>query len=132
MCLFRYDATHSKLYQTVSIPHLNLHFGFHGKFQAVELNPSAKYWAFAAMVLEYRTAGNDYLGRTLFVLQLPHSSLVSTPTQHLIPVSDTLWHAYSITLADELANLPGIKPAQVQVVTVAALDSTNGCRIGHC
>ena len=130
VCLFKYDATGSvntRLYQTVSIPYLNLRFSFQGKFQAVELNPAATYSAWSGMALEYRDAGGGYLGRTIFISQTPHSLLVSSPTQHLIPVSDTNWNAYAVDLVNELGNLPGITPDQVRAITVAAMDSTDGC-----
>jgi hypothetical protein len=125
--LYKYDADYIKLFQTVNIPHIYLRFSFSGKLLAKELNPSAPYWAFSSVILEYLDEEANYLGRTMFIYKTPHCSVANNERQHLIEITDTLWNDYQINLFEELANLPGINPFDVKKIRVALFDSTNGC-----
>lgn len=125
--LYKYDADYIKIFQTIEIPHIYLNFSFSGKLLAQELNPSAPYFAFSSLVLEYLDESENYLGRTMFIYKTPHCPLTNTSNQHLIEITDTLWNDYNLNIFEEFANLPGINPFAVKKIRVVLLDSTNGC-----
>jgi len=124
---YKYDATFGRMYQTLDVANPGVRFSAQAQLVAVELNPAATYWAFAALELQYLDAAGNYLGRTLIGYATPHSSLSSSTTQHIITAVDSLWHSYQFNIQDELVNLTGVSPSEVRKVKVAMLDTTNGC-----
>lgn len=125
--LYKYDADYIRIFQIINIPHIYLNFSFSGKLLARELNPSTNYFAFASLNLEYLDENDNYLGRTMFIYKTPHCPLISTPNQHLIEITDTLWNNYNLNIFEEFANLPGINPFAVRKIKIVLLDSTDGC-----
>jgi hypothetical protein len=125
--LYQYDASYGMLSQTVNSGNAWVNFSAQLALQAVETNPAVTYWAVGALAISYLSANDSVLGRTLIACTTAHSPLVSSSTLHLITVADTLWHTYAFNLQTELANLPGVNPAQVRKLRIALFDTTNGC-----
>jgi hypothetical protein len=129
LCLYKYDATGTMLYQTVNVTTTRLTCRFSAALQAVELNPSQPYFAIAAVAIEYRDINENYLGRTVYAYKTAHAAveLPGSSTQRVVSVSDNLWHDYEANLQTELAALPGINPNSVRRLRMVAFDTTNGC-----
>lgn len=124
----KYDADYAKLYQTVNIPTTDLQFSISAKLFAYEYNPSASYWAAAAVCLRYLDANGNQLGETRIAHMSPHCPWTNTSTVRIIPVTDPAnWYNYQFNVNNELANLPGVNPLQIRKIQVALLDTTNGC-----
>lgn len=124
----KYDAVYAKLSQTVNVPTTNLQFGVSAKLYALEYNPSATYWAAAAVCLRYLDANGNQLGETRIAHMSPHCPWTNTNTVHIIPVTDpNNWYDYRFNVNNELANLPGVNPSQIRKIQVALLDTTDGC-----
>lgn len=112
--LLRYSTS---LSQTVSLPSLATRFADDARLVAY-IAQDTTYYAYAAVTLEYQDAAGTALGRTMVLRQTDRSPLVSTPTRHLIFAPDEEWHRFGFVIADELANLPGVNPADVAKVAI--------------
>ncbi|MEO0072442.1 MAG: hypothetical protein ABIK10_03225 [candidate division WOR-3 bacterium] len=124
----KYDAVCAKLYQTVPIPTTDLDFSVNAKLYAYEYNPSASYWAAAAVILRYLDSNNNLLGETRITYKTPHSPWINTSTIHLINAPDpNNWYQYSFNLNSELTNLPGVNPSAIRKIQVVLMDTTDGC-----
>lgn len=125
--VYKYDANVARVDQTVNVPHTDLFFAYTAKMKAVELNSSATYWAAAGLSLTYRNEFGAALGETRIASMTPHCPWSSSSTFHVIAVTDTNWNSAMIDVAAELGNLPGVSPAAVKQITVAVVDTTDGC-----
>jgi hypothetical protein len=124
----KYDNAHAKLFQSVSIPTTNLDFSVFAKLFTIEYNPADIHWAVASIDISYLDSGANVLGLTRICNISPHCPWVSTDSCHLIIVTDTSnWNNYSFNIEDELANLPGVNPADVAAIEIALYDTTDGC-----
>jgi hypothetical protein len=125
----KYDATHAKLSQIVTIPTIHdLRFSAFAKLYAYEYNSSATYWAAAAIALRYLDINNNLLAETRIVHKSPHCSWSNTNTVHLITVTDpNNWYSYTLDLDTELVNFPELNIDNIKKIQVALLDTTNGC-----
>jgi hypothetical protein len=128
----KYDATHAKLHQTVSIPSTmslaDLEFMVDARLSAREHTPSAPYWAAAAILIRYIDDNDNVLGDTRICWPTPHCFWTSSSTVNLILAADTSnWYNYSFNVNDELANVPGVNPPDIAKIQVALFDTTNGC-----
>ena len=124
----KYDASCAKLYQTVNITSTNMQFSVKVNLSANEINHYATYWSAAAICLRYLSSNNNLLGETRIVYKSAHCPWVSSNTVHLIEatVPDT-WQTYSFNLNTELTNLSGVNPANIKMIQVVVMDTTNGC-----
>ena len=125
--IYRFDSYYAKLAQEVAVPDLNLAFSYSTRLTARDLGAWAGYWAAASICLTYKDAVGDQHGQTYITFKTPNCPWTNTPVQHLIVLSDSGWHTGSLNIASELANLPGVNPAAITSIEVAALDTTNGC-----
>jgi len=124
----KYDAISAQIYQTVNIPTTDLQFSVNGKLYAYEYNSTATYWAAAAICLRYLDQNNNLLGETRICYKSPHCPWTSSDNLHLlVEMFPNMWINYSFNLNTELANLPGVNPANIRKVQVALYDTTDGC-----
>jgi hypothetical protein len=112
--LLRYSTS---LSQTVNLPSLATRFAGDARLIAY-IAQDTTYYAYAAVTLEYQNAAGTALGRTMVLRQTDRSPLTNTPTRHLIFAPDEEWRGLGFIIADELANLPGVTPADVAGVVV--------------
>jgi hypothetical protein len=113
--LLRYSTT---LSQSVALTTLDTRFAFRTRLYAYVVADTGVYHAYASVTLEYQDAAGTDLGRTMVLRKTARSPLVNTATRHLIPAPDEAWQAYEFVVRDELANLPGVNPAEVARVAV--------------
>jgi hypothetical protein len=117
--------SYAKLYQTVYVPTTDLEFSVNAKLYAYD-NDDSVSWAGAAVVISYLDTCDSLLGDTKICAQ--SSSLqhpwINTSTSHIIEAPDSFWHDYSFNIDDELTNLPGVNPSDINKIQVALLDST--------
>lgn len=125
--LTKYDYCYFRLYQTVPVTSLYLNFSVQAKMDAIETAPTLIYWAISSVALTYLDAGDNPLGETRIIYRSPHCPYVNTDYFHMIDAADTNWHDYSFIVNDELANLPGVNPAQIAKIRCALYDTTDGC-----
>ena len=124
----KYNASSAKLYQTVTIPTLDLQFSCQALLYVLEHSPSSETWAASAIILRYLNSSNNLLGQTRIVNKSPNCTWSNSGTNHLIVVTDTAnWHDYSFNLNNELNNLSGVNRSNIRKVQVAIIDTTNGC-----
>ncbi len=125
----KYDATHAKLSQVVTLPTINdIQFSAYAKLYALELGTSTSYWAAAAICLRYIGASNNLLAETRIAYKTPHCPWTNSGTLHLITVTDpNNWYNYSLNLNTELQNFPTVNPNLIRKIEVALVDTTNGC-----
>jgi hypothetical protein len=115
----------TKLYQTVDIPSTaNFTFAIKAKIVAFDNDYDSLCWAASAAIVYYLNSAGTVLGETRICGFSAPCPWVSTSTIHLIQAADTLWHNYSFVLNAELANLPGVTPAQVTKIQVCLYDTT--------
>ena len=76
------------------------------------------YYAYAALVLEYQNAAGTALGRTWLMTKVGDYNPQNSPTEHYILTTSDIWQDHTFLLADELANLSGVNPAEVARVAV--------------
>jgi hypothetical protein len=125
----KYDATHAKLSQTVTIPTINdLQFSAYAKLYAYEYNSTTTYWAAAAVVLRYLDYNNNLLAETRISYKSPHSPWVNTNTVHLIQIHDpNNWYTHTLNISTELTNFTGVNINNIKKIEVALFDTTDGC-----
>lgn len=120
------DSGSVKLYQTRDVPSTNLYFSVHAKLYA--RTSYASYWAGAAVILSYLNSSGVILGETRICQKTTSCPWSNSSTMHLIINSDTLyWYDYSFNVNDELTNLPGVNPAQINKIRVSLFDSIIHC-----
>ena len=115
--VYKYDRYFARIKQTVDIPNTNLQFSASSRLYARHISGTG-YYAYAAIILEYVNSHGGLLGRTMIIQKTPNCNLGNTSVLHLIVVSSTNWEDYDFIIADELANLPGVNPAEVAKITV--------------
>ncbi|MBN2362915.1 hypothetical protein JXL83_02160 [candidate division WOR-3 bacterium] len=84
-------------------------------------------WSAAALVIGYIDAENSLLGETRICDRTSYCPWISTPTIHLMEATDSMWHYYTFNLSDELTNLSGINPDNVQKIRIELLDTSYNC-----
>ena len=124
----KYDASYAKLFQVVNIATTDLEFHASARLYAYEYNPATTYWAAAALVISYLDDDNNVLGETRICHLSPHCPWTGSDYIHIIETTDPYnWYEYSFNIDDELANLPGVIPADIASIGIAVYDTTNGC-----
>lgn len=113
--LLRYSTT---LSQTAALTTLDSRFAFRSRLYAYVVADTGEYHAYASVTLEYQDAGGSELGRTMILRKTAQSPITNTATRHLILAPDEAWQSYEFVVRDELANLPGVNPAEVARVAV--------------
>jgi len=114
-----------KLAQRVNVLSPWLDVSFWAKFAIG--GGSATCWSVACMTIGYYDASDARLGETRFYHHNSYCNWTSTPTMHLIDVTNPDWNQYSLNISEELADhLPGVNPNSVRRVEVALFDTTGG------
>ncbi|HEX7321159.1 MAG TPA: hypothetical protein VF399_12495 [bacterium] len=113
-----------RLYQRVNIPVTALDFSAILKLSADDNNADTLCWAAAALVISYVNQSGNVLGQTRIGQWTTPCPWQNSPVLHLVSVADTLWNAYSFSIDNELAQLPGVDPAQVRSIEIALFDTT--------
>ena len=116
---------YARLYQVVDIPTTDLEFSINAKFYAYDNNAGA--WAAGAVVISYMNESGSTLGETRIYTYSPGCTWTNSPTLHLITATDTNWNNYSFNIADELVNLPGVNPSEVDKIGVALYSYADWC-----
>jgi len=116
---------YAKLYQTVTIPTLDLTFQAQLRFITYASGGTA--WAGAALVISYRNSGNTVLGQTRICNKTTYCPWQNTSTLHLIIAPIGSWNHFEFKILDELKNLPGVDPSQVAKISVALFDTCYDC-----
>jgi hypothetical protein len=107
----------AKLFQLAHIPTTDLDFS--ATIKLLASSNSTTCWAGAAFVITYMDDAGDVLGETMICRMSPASTWTNTPTRHLIAAADTNWNNYAFNINAELADLPGINPADVARIEVS-------------
>ncbi len=111
------DIGYAKLYQRVDIPGVNLMFSCNARLVAT--TTSSTCWAGTALIIGYLNASNTLLGETMICRRTAACPWQNTTTRHLIDAVDTLWHNYGFNISNELANLPGVNPANIARIEIS-------------
>lgn len=127
LVLEKVSAGHIKLFQTIDITTLNMQFSASANLRAYEYNPSASYWAAAAVCLRYLGENNGLLGETRIARRSPHCPWQNSGTLHIINVTNESWQTHSFNLRDELLNLSSVNLDAIKKIQVVLMDTTNGC-----
>lgn len=114
----------AELSQMVDIPSTDLLFTCNAKIYAFDNDADTLTWAAAALIISYLDDGGATLGETRICNFSTPCPWLSTPTCHLIIAIDSFWHNYGFNIDDELANVPGVNPADVQKISIALYDTT--------
>lgn len=125
--LYKYSGTtgHAILDQTTDIPTTHVDFKVTAKLYAWDNHSGA--WAGAGVVVRYLDASNAVLGDTRICMRSNGCPWADSPTCHVIPVYDSLWHIYSFNVHNELANLSGVDANDVAKIKVTLVDSVSHC-----
>jgi len=116
---------YARLYQVVDILTTDLEFSVNAKLYAYDNHASA--WAAGAVVISYMNESGSILGETRIYRGSTGCTWTNSPTLHLITVSDTNWNNYSFNIADELVNLSGVNPSEVDKIGVALYSYADWC-----
>jgi hypothetical protein len=119
-----FGSGYCKAWQTIDIPTTDLSFSVNAKLWAYDNDADTLCWAAAAIQVFYLDQAGSILGETRIYFKTSPCPWVSSPTLHLVEVTDDLWHAYSFNVNSELTNLPGVSPSAVKQIQVAAFDTT--------
>lgn len=116
---------YASLYQMVDVPSVELTFSCNAKLYAFDNDADTLCWAGAAVVIGYHNSAGTRLGETRICQFTTPGTWTSSSTRHLINVFDSLWHNYSLNIANEISTyLPGVNPANVSKISVALFDTT--------
>jgi len=109
-----------RLSQKVAVPDLDLGFAVSCRLWAkTELE---SLFAAGCVSLEYLDRSDSVLGETRIFTATSGCDWTSSPSLHLIRVSDSLnWHDYQFNVASELDSLPGVNRDSVRAVNVGLL-----------
>lgn len=116
---------YAKLYQVATVPITDLEFSANAKLYAYDNHASA--WCGAAVMISYLNSIGSVLGETMICARSTQCPWTNTTTRHIIPAPDSLWHNYSFNINDELGNLPGIDPTDVNKIEISLFDSIYHC-----
>lgn len=115
----------SQLGQVVDVPGPGLVLSFRADYAIG--GGSSSCWQVAAVVARYKDQMDNTLGETRYYYHNSYCTWVSTPTVHLIDVTNPTWTQYTLDVADEIeTNLPGVNPGDVSRVEFALYDTTSG------
>lgn len=113
-----------KLGQLVSLPDTGYELTFRAQFRIDDGSPSC--WPVGSVGIEYCNAAEEVLGTSLFYLHDQYCSWSSSPTEHLVEVTDPDWREYRLSLGEELrTHLPGVNAADVSKVRVLVYNYTS-------
>ena len=115
--VYKYMRYFARLYQVVDIPSTDVRFS--GQARLIASKGTANgYYAYAALILDYRNSAGGSLGRTMILKKVGSYFPENTPTQHIVNVTSNEWEDYSFSIADELDNLTGVDPNEVAAISV--------------
>jgi hypothetical protein len=109
---------HTKVYQTIVVPSVDLAFSVTARFQSFADFGEAHPWAAAAVLIYYEDQFGGLQGTTCIGRLTGYCPWSDTPTFHIIPAADEGWNTYSFNIADELQNFPGAVGDEVTRVRV--------------
>jgi hypothetical protein len=119
VCVHKVLHQWDMLSQNVDVPNVNLNFSVSAKLFCKTERPDTGFYACANVVLAYLDDDDSVLGETRIYSHTGGCDWADLPTLHLIEAPDTTqWHNYSFNVADELANLAGVNPAEVRAIRV--------------
>ncbi len=119
-------GVYGKLYQTVTIPTIDLRFSIKARLQAF-VNELTGHWAGSSVLIAYADGYGRHLGSTRICARTSSCPWVNTPIHHLIDAANTLWNTYGFDVCEELKNLPGVNPAAVKKIEVSLYSETYHC-----
>ena len=114
--IYKLQRYFARLSQVVDIQNTDVWFS--GSARLLASSSSSGIYAYGALILEYRDADGDALGRTMLVRKAGNYDPQTTPTQHVILVTGDNWVDYGFLIADELTNLTGVNPVEVAAINV--------------
>jgi hypothetical protein len=124
-----YKATgttgYAQLLQIANIPTCNTDLSFSAKLYAWDNYSGA--WAGAAVVIGYLDSTNALLGETRICQWSYDCPWVNAANCHIIQVTDSLWHSYSMNILDELLYVPAVDPDEVAKIKI-----TLEAQVVHC
>ncbi len=115
---------HVKIWQAVSVPSTDILFSANLKTSAYG---GGGAWCASALILAYLDWNGTELGRTAIASLSSTCPWSDSDTMHIIDTLYGEWQLHEFTLADELANLPGVDPAFIKQVQVTCLISAADC-----
>jgi hypothetical protein len=115
----------ASLYQIEIVPSTDIDFSGNAKVYAWDNSSGA--WGGAAIIIGYVDGFNSLLGETFICARSTHNPWTNTATRHLIEAADSSWHSYSFNLNDELANLSGVNPGDVEKLQVSLYTENADC-----
>ena len=115
---------YARLYQIVDAPTTDLDFAVNTKLYAYA---TATAWSGAAVVISYLDEQSSLLGETYICDRSTYCPWANTPTCHIIPAPDSLWHNYGFNIDDELTNLSGVNPSDIKKIQISLYCQTYWC-----
>jgi len=114
----------ARLSQTVYAPSPMLELSFEASF--AESGGVSTCWPAACFSVCYLNTDDAVLGETRYVYST-YDTWTTTPTRHLIDITNPGWVEYSLNIEDELTqNLPGVNQGEIVKVEVALFAYTDG------
>ena len=114
----------ARLSQTVELPGLDAVLSAD---LSVSATATVTAWAAAVLAIEYLDETGHRLGETYIGDLSRYCPWVSGDALHLIEVDPSVWATHSLTLDEELANLPAVDPFAVRAVRVSLLAYVEDC-----
>jgi len=119
-------GVYGKLYQTVTIPTIDLRFSINAKLKAF-VNELTGHWAGSSVSIAYADGDGRHLGSTRICARTPSCPWVNTLNHHLIDARDTLWDTYEFDVCQELKNLPGVTISAIKKIEISLYSETYHC-----
>uniref|UniRef100_A0A7C6EGE5 Uncharacterized protein n=1 Tax=candidate division WOR-3 bacterium TaxID=2052148 RepID=A0A7C6EGE5_UNCW3 len=123
----RLDKRETAIYQTCYIPGLDLNFSFKVKLYAKSYDTLHPHPAISSIILSYLDVDENIQGETRIFRYAESLYWYPSPVLHLIEISDTNWFNYTLNIADELSNLPGVNPIDIKKLRVTLYTRSYGC-----
>lgn len=113
-----------QLHQRVPCPTTDLAFSASVKIMA---SATSEAWSGAALRLVYIDYHGFTLGSTNICARTGRCPWNDSATDHYMEVPAYAWTDYAFNLNDELANLPGVDPAQIKEIVVSLYTVASDC-----
>ncbi|MGB9722088.1 MAG: hypothetical protein ACPL28_11505 [bacterium] len=127
VCVGRLDKLETAIHQTFYVPELILDFSFKAKLYAKSYDTLHPHPAISSIILSYLDIDENILGETRIFRYAESLYWNPSPILHLIEISDTNWFNYTLNIADELYNLPGINPTDIAKLRIILYARSYGC-----
>mgnify|MGYP001050168455 CR=1 FL=1 len=123
----RLDRFITAISQTCYITGLDLDLSFKAKIIAQSADTSHPSPAVASIIISYLDIDENILGETRLFNYCDTLYWAPSPEVHLIELGDTNWISDTINISDELQNLPGVNPSEVQKIRLTIFCQSYGC-----